>query len=281
VANAPEAAAAPAEPLRDLPTADEAPAVRPDAPAPAAAAGPQRRLSVTRRRTNASASVVPDWIETVPPLPHAGTLTAYPPPEPLFGRRTQRAILSALSETFVEEGDLDADRLTDMISTGRAIERLPRTIVPTLRRGVQLLLDRASGMDPYRADQTALVAQFDAVLAEDRFTVVDFVSCPTRAGRGFPGPRGRYQLPPRGTPILIASDLGIGGSLFDVREGDREWVTFAQWARQQGYSVVVLVPYQARRWPARLARAMTLIHWSERTTVRAVRKTLRRASVRQ
>lgn len=66
---------------------------------------------------------------------------AAPAPQ-LFPSMTRRAILSAALATPVPEGELDLDRIIDVLSDGRPIEALPRLPAPTLRRGAPVLIDR-------------------------------------------------------------------------------------------------------------------------------------------
>ena len=80
------------------------------------------------------------------------------------------------------------------------------------------------------------------------------------------------------TEYARVTDLGIGGPMLD-RERPRtaDWLAFARCALEAGHVLVAFVPYEATRWPRRLLRVMTLVHWSERTTVGAVRRALRDA----
>jgi hypothetical protein len=177
----------------------------------------------------------------------------------------------------VEEGDLDIERIIASVSTGEPLKYLPRLPVPTLRRGVQLLLDVGQCMDPFAEDQRGLVRALDDVLADDRLEVLSFNGCPTRGVRNESESNYRaWRPPPHGVPLLAVTDLGIGGPMLDrERPTTAEWLFFAHRVREAGYDIVVFVPYEATRWPRRLQSAMKLIHWSERTTVGAVRRALR------
>jgi hypothetical protein len=221
----------------------------------------------------------PVWLAKGDALGPASMAVPPPPPPPLFGPPRGRAILTATLATTVEEGDVDIDRVVRTLSERRPLGSLPRRPVPTLRRGVQLLLDIAAGMDPFRPDQTTLRDGLDDVLSDDRLEVLSFAGCPSR-GVG-PGARHSWrpwEPPPPGTPILAVTDVGIGGDPFDEdRASVGEWLEFAHRVRGDGYVLLALVPYEARRWPAVLTRAMTLLHWSERTTIGEVRRALRRA----
>jgi hypothetical protein len=232
---------------------------------------------VLRRAGSDNRIAPPSWLDDSDETLVAGQ---EPPPEqplPLFGRLWQRGILSAALATHVAEGDFDFDRIFDIVSERRMLEELPRLPVPTLRRGVQLLLDRAPGMDPFLLDQDALVRALDDILSDDRLEVLYFAGCPSR-GAG-PGTRSNWQKwkpPLPGVPVLIVSNFGIGGPPLDEeRASTGEWLEFIRRARAAGPRLVGLVPYHALRWPPAIARALTLLHWSERTTVGEVRRAQR------
>ena len=251
------------------------------ASASSSASGKGRTIVKTVKTATSSSPATtqrPVWLEqpgdSLGPAGHA----APPAPLPLFGPPRGRSILSAALATTVAEGDVDIDQVTGTIAERRPLRELPRHPVPTLRRGVQLLLDVSAGMDPYRADQQTLRKALDDILSDDRFEVVSFAGCPSRgAGSGAREQWSAWEPPPAGTPILAVTDLGIGSTPFDEdRASTAEWLRFAQRVRSEGFVLLALVPYEARRWPAALARAMTLLHWSERTTVGEVRRALRR-----
>lgn len=219
----------------------------------------------------------PTWVAAVPALEALDEPAADTPPPPLFDRVRRRGILSSALATCVDEGDLDMQRIMACASEGKPLAHLPRLPVPTLRQGVQVLLDVGEGMDPFAEDQRGLVLALDDVLADVRLEVLRFVGCPSRGVCGPSGSRYRaWQFPPRGVPMLVVTDLGVGGPTLDPARGtSAEWAAFAHRLRQAQHVLVGLVPYEATRWPMRLARSMTLIHWSERTTVGAVRRALR------
>jgi hypothetical protein len=231
-------------------------------------------------RSGSAAPVPPTWLEE----PGDVLGTAMPAGEAprkraLFNRVSRRGILSAALATLVPEGDLDIDAIVDIVGRGRALDRLPRLPAPTLRGGAQLLLDISAGMDPYLEDQQQILNALDDILADDRLDVLYFAGCPDRgAGRGPRDGWVPWTPPPRGVPVVVLSDLGIGGPVLDEdRATPAEWLRFAQRVQAEGHTLVALVPYDASRWPAALAREMVLIHWSERTTVGAVRRTIRHA----
>jgi hypothetical protein len=199
-------------------------------------------------------------------------------PEPLFGGITRRAVLTAVFATDVPEGDLDLELIIELVSARRPIPDLPRWPVPTLRQGVQLLLDLGQGMDPYANDRDSLADCLSDILPNDRISILHFVGCPNR-GCGS-GPRDDWlpwQPLIRGTPVVAVTDLGIGAAPFDSeRAQTSEWLAFASRLKAAGCPLAALVPYGADRWPPRLDRAMRLLHWSERATPRQMAHARRR-----
>jgi hypothetical protein len=200
-----------------------------------------------------------------------------PAPLSLFSRAQRRGILSAALSTYVDEGGIDLDTAIESLAALRPLTRVPRTLTPTLRRGAQLLIDRGAGMDPFLADQDGLIRQLGDILSEHRLEILYFMECPTRGvADRLGGRRWPWRAPPGKIPVLLVTDLGIGGPLFaEDRATVREWLHFSQIARGLGHTPIGLVPYEARRWPPLLARAMALLHWSERTTAGEVRRATR------
>lgn len=226
----------------------------------------------------------PAWIEAPGEVMGSAALERpAPPPKPLFGPPSGRAILTAALSTSVAEGEIDIDAIVGTLTEARPVLELPRRLTPTLRRGVQLLVDRGPGMVPFHADQAAFIDAIDDVLSDDRLEVLHFAGCPSR-GVG-PGPRSDWtdwSAPPPGTPVLAVTDVGLGGSPLDPDcSTPDEWLRFAHHVRDEGCALFALVPWEASRWPPALTRAMTLLHWSERTTVGEVRRAVRRAYERQ
>jgi hypothetical protein len=258
--------------------AAQPPAWRPSTPPPIEprAEGPARASRLVRTVTADSPAAPPAWVGDSEFLgPEA--LLPPPSPPPLFGRVQQRGLLSAALATPAAEGDVDVDAAVRTLAELRPLRRLPRRRVPTLRRGVHLLLDIGAGMLPFLQDQQTLVRALDDILADDRLAIRYFAGSPTRgAGSGDRDEWRTWRPPAAGIPVLVVSDLGLGGERFDEdRAGVDEWLSFAAAAGAAGHRPIALVPYEATRWPAALQRAMTLVHWSERTTAAAVRRALR------
>ena len=251
-------------------------------PERAALASQQPRLParLRRLRTGGGTAARPSWLDRPGDVLGPANAVGEPPRKrALFDRLSRRGILSATLATLVAEGEPDIDEVVRIVGDGRPLQRVPRLPTATVRAGAQLLLDIGSGMDLFLEDQQQIVDALDDILADDRLEVFYFAGCP---GRGVgTGPRADWlpwTPPPRGVPVVVLTDLGIGGPVLDDdRAGPAEWLRFARHVRSEGHPLIALVPYEASRWPPALARDLVVVHWSERTTVGAVRRTIRHA----
>lgn len=235
---------------------------------------------VTKIKAGTGRPPLPAWLaEPGEALGNPGVPEAPLEQTPLFARLSHRGILTACLATPAAEGEIDVEEIIANECEGQPLTALPRLPLPTLRRGAQVLVDLAPGLDPFQPDQRLLLAQLDNILADDRLEVLRFRHCPGRgAGKGPRRQWAAWKPPAAGTPVLLVTDLGIGVSLMDDEPATTvEWLRFGAEVRAAGCPLLALVPYEARRWPGALMRAITLIHWSERTTVRHVRRALRHA----
>ncbi|MFJ8108501.1 hypothetical protein [Streptomyces sp. NPDC096132] len=219
-----------------------------------------------------------DW-EGVPSLAEATAGQAAPAPQapPLLRPRSARAILnSALAVPDEQIGPVDIDTLVDAYAQHRVWTQLPRQPLPTLRFGVQVLVDLGDGMQLFARDQKQLLRQVQAMVGRERLDILYFSDSPLR-GSG-PGQRrswGPYRPPAKGTRVLLLSDLGVGGEPLRPRRASTEvWLRLAQVVRRAGCGMVALVPYPKHRVPRVLSSRMPVITWSERTTVSTVNSAL-------
>ena len=219
-------------------------------------AEPGARTRVTQT-TTAGPPPAPAWVSGPGPnsCGDTGWLTASTAAITL-SPRTERAILSAALGTYAEEGDLDMDRILESVAEKRALELTsPRQRVATLRRGAQVWSISGPGMDPYRQDVERLVAQLDSILADDRLTVAGFAGTPLRGLDTPAGERSPWSPPPAGSPVVLVTDLGIGGPLVsEDRAHPAEWLAFASGVRRSGHPLIAFVRYR-RGAGRRLSRA--------------------------
>ena len=204
-------------------------------------------------------------------------LGTVPEREPLLPRRGAATILQTLTARQTPEGPLDVPAIVDLLARRQVLDRLPREAWPTLRFGVQILVDLALPMQPFRGDQLQAAARLKTIAGPQRTSVVYFADVPAR-GAG-PGPRRTwrpYEAPERGTRVLVLSDFGLAGPPWHVPGGHPEdWRSFAGDLRRQGCDAVALLPVPAERWPRWLSALMPLVCWDRTATVGKVAAALR------
>jgi hypothetical protein len=227
----------------------------------------------------AAPSPAPDWLNTVSALaPRAGAAPEPKLSRPLFPKRQSRALLGTALATWDASGTPDIPQIVDRLARLQPITQLPVLMAPTLRRGAQILVDTSIAMAPFLLDVERVQTELRQQVTGQSSVVVHFKGCPLRPTQGPDGSeQPTWKAPPRGTPILMLTDLGIGGPpLSEERAGITEWLDFLKQARNNGSDVVALVPYPPRRWP-RLGRLMHIIHWDRRTTAAAIRNSARQS----
>lgn len=242
----------------------------------------QRRkpVSFTIAPVTTSTPQRPAWLDDDDLLdPPRDTSAPAAMPAPLLARRSSRAILSTAMATFTETNQIDLHALIDAEVNGRALQRIPRRIVPSLARGIQVIVDRGPSSLPFDSDQTLLVEQIRAVGGRETVSVVELD--PSRefiaasADNEWDDYFARYRPLPR-VAVVLVSDLGIARVPFEETATPDDWARFVGRLRAGGNPVVAFVPYGPRRWPPVLRRQLAMIQWDHRTTVQSVRRALRR-----
>ncbi|MFH8799742.1 hypothetical protein ACH4F6_09145 [Streptomyces sp. NPDC017936] len=199
-------------------------------------------------------------------------IEARPRLEPLFAPRSSRALLTSALTTTVPDGEPDIDVLVETFARGLPLTRLPRTPRPTLRFGVQLLVDLGESMQPYLRDQRELVRQITGLVGAELTHLCYFADLPTRGA----GPGGRhtwrpYRPPGAGTRVLIVSDLGVGSPLLSPRRASvTEWHHVLDDIARAGCSTLALVPCPVAWVPAAFAGLLSALTWDRTTTVGTV-----------
>jgi hypothetical protein len=236
---------------------------------------PRRRVESVLTPGNTSRNPAPQWLAAARYLETTEPAHIRPvmPLEPLFPSRTSRAILSGALATPSANGPLNLATVIEMLCRAEVIEELPRLSIPTLVRGVQLLIDRGESMQPFAADQAVLRAALARVVGRDRTEVLYFEGSPLwGAGTGPKDEWPEYQSPAPGTPVVVLTDLGIAQPPgIAGLAGASEWRTFGDTLARAGCPLLALVPYPQRRWPA-LSRSMTIVQWDRTTTAAVVRR---------
>lgn len=218
---------------------------------------------------------------SVPPLAASGADddSQSPPHEPLFFPRWTRAILSAGLATNSEVGDIDVDRVVNILARNQSLKTWPLLSIPTLTRGVQLLIDRSEAMTPFIRDQIRLHKEIVATVGSDRVTTLRFVGCPIRrAGAGAEPTWSEYEPPMSRAPVVLLSDLGIGRPRLGYeRAGENEWLKFIERVKKAKCPLLAFVPYDEARWPPALASRMSIIQWDRNTSAITVCNKLKHA----
>lgn len=221
----------------------------------------------------------PDWLAGVDPLPLPDPATAKPlyakEIERLFPPLITRAILSRLASAPAAVGEVDIAKLVETVATGRPLHGLPRRTVPTLAKGLDLLIDDGRGLDPFVNDLAHLVDDLRFAVGRDRLTIRLFRGCPSD-GLLAPGRTALFPyVPPlAGTPVLVVSDLGSSEShAQSIPVNAEAWVRFAGELRSRGNPLAVLMPGSPARLPAAMRRALTLIRWDRGTGARLTDRT--------
>jgi esterase/lipase superfamily enzyme len=215
--------------------------------------------------TSAAVPLWPSWLSNTRPFtPEAPTTVA--DPDPLLPRRTARGVLQALLATYTPGWRVDTPRAVALLARGAPIRAWPRHRDLSLARGVAMLIDTGPGLDPYRADVTALVRSLRTVLSKERLAIDVCPGWPPAIAA--PGERGWAPLP-TGTPVLVVSDFGLSSR----RARPEVWANFAAQLRHVGCVPVGLTPFPPLRWPPLLMRAFHLTYWDRSTTARMARRT--------
>ncbi|MER7420842.1 hypothetical protein ABT346_29355 [Micromonospora peucetia] len=278
VAVAPDAAAE----TDDDPAAQETPAAI-ETPAKATVTptgSPRRRPDDTLSRAEQLQSdITPELHWNVDPLPKQRPRTGPPPrPAPLLASRYAATILHLAVRQMVAEGDVDIASTVRRMSEARSMDALPRHRRPTLRFGVEILIDRGPGMQPYARDHEAVVEVVRQLVGPGRVAVRYFEAVPTRGIGSGPARTWRPYTPtPGGIPVLLITDFGIGGFAMDqFRAQAADWQRFFTVAHAAGIDCTALVPYPLARWPRWARSHVHMVQWDRRSRPTAAAPPTRR-----
>lgn len=262
-------------PIDEAAPASEVPADREARLEPEDQSGPEQQTvpsELVRLRSDGSRSPRRKFDVDALEAPTSGP-SAPRDPEPLFVARWTRGILGAALATM-DEGVIDLERAIDLVARLEPLTRLPIRPRPTLRNGVQVLLDRSEAMLPFYRDQASLARSLEGLIGPDRLTVQRFAGCPTR-GTGTRTPRTwtHYEPPRPRTPVLVVTHFGaIDAPLASDVASTAEWHAFASDVAAAGCPLVAIVPCAPARLPAGLPQAMRLVVWDRSTTARAAQR---------
>jgi hypothetical protein len=213
------------------------------------------------------------WLAEVPPLPHPGAAVRASGlrHEPLLDSRREAALLAELVATTMLRGRPDIGQMIRVVTTRRQIRAIPRRPRPTLAHGVQVLVDLGLGLRPFVRDRQDIEAALRRVVGST--VTVGWFMDDLANGVCLPGDDDLMPYEPAaGVPVLLISDLGIGGQSARTRWlRVEQLVKLSDRVRSQGSFVCALVPYSRPRWPVGLARRMAVVQWDRRATMATVR----------
>jgi len=217
--------------------------------------------------------VLPELIKRAQPISLDTKPTARTSREPIFAQRTERAVLSAAIGVQSATGHVDLEKIIDRLVRLKLIDELPRRPLPTLKYGVQLMLDRSESMRPFYEDLKRLEQRLKQISGGSSFSSDWFKGSPITPRRSQ-----KSQEPLKianSVPLLIATDFGIGAPLLSREQaGPGDWSGFARQARRKGCPLVALIPHKPKYWPDWALADFLCIHWNRSTTAGDLRKVI-------
>jgi hypothetical protein len=212
----------------------------------------------------------------VEPLEHSSAAHLQAPEYvPLLHQEWFRGIAGAMLATSQPSRDIDWRFLERRLVRGLPLEKLPWRSRPTLKRGVQVLLDCSESMQPFRRDGTELVASLGRLVGECRVRTWRFRLNPWQPARSqwkwlSPTPA-RFDAY---TPLLVISDFGIAGS---GATGLEPWLEALHQAELLRCPILALIPAPESSWPLWLRRVVPRAFvWDRETSAQSVRRELLR-----
>ena len=212
--------------------------------------------------------------------PYTAATWAEPAHDPLFDARWHREIAVAATAQLLPLGLVDVPALVDRAARNLPVVSVPRKRRWSVNRGVQLLIDGGSGMEPFRKDQSAFTTVVRSVVGPERVEVVEFDDAPLRGVFDTAtGVRRAYRPPLPGVPIVLLSDLGYGGRTGDgARATIREWQAFADTVSKPSRRIITFVPYPPQLIAPRLRRDVGAVYWDRSTAHRQIREVSKNAA---
>jgi hypothetical protein len=201
---------------------------------------------------------IPAW-RAVSPLPR-GTPSPKPLPAPLFPAMRERGLLAAAARTLRDDTGLDVPAVVEALARRILPRPLPRRRVPSLRGGVQLIVDDGAWMAPFADDLARLRVRLREVVgtALEELSVRELPPLVVTAARRAPRP----WAPPRpGTAVIVVSDLGRAAWRNGRAGPDAAWSALLADIESAGLAPVVLVPGHAARYRDRGVRRTLMLDW--------------------
>ncbi len=202
-----------------------------------------------------------------------------PEPRPLLRNEWFRGLISVMLATPRASRDIDWRILEKNLTNGRSLDSLPWRQQSTLKRGVQLILDRSESMQPFWHDEKELLIRLRGYLGSRNVKVswleIDrWLSIKSKLKWHSSSP---FQFSV-GTPLVIVSDFGIGEGLDGEGKEELEpWLPLLRMAKNHNCPVIALVPAPESFWPKILKQLIPYVFvWDYHTSIQSVRRLIGR-----
>src|SRR5262249_34259124 len=224
------------------------------------------RPTTLEQLADASPPETPAWYAEISPWDVVVPQRKLPVDLPLLHPDWSRAFLTDNLAQPDPSGPLDVERCITILASGQPLTRFPRLSRPTLRYGVQVLVDTSDAMILFHLDQRGVVEHIQQLYSSDKVEVLNFRECP---GRGVytdnPRQIRAYEPPPPETSVLILSDMGMAQPPLQLdRVHLQEWTDFLKRLTEVGVAIILLTPYAADRLPWALRVDTKPVYWDRR-----------------
>lgn len=237
---------------------------------------PSKLMPVARSRIK-----LPSWLNSPLSLERK-TQTSYSIsslPETLLSPNWTRAILSGALSTYDALGPMDIEYIVNHVSRAIPLMKVPKRPLPTMAKGVQVLIDKSEALEPFYRDEICIEIDITKVAGRDRTKILTFTGCPLWGVRTpLNWSKSDYYPPSNGTMVVVVTDVGIArSSRITQRAGISDWLKFTRIIHRAGCSLVALVPYPQKRWPKPLVSEMNIIQWDRKTSLNTIMHLMRKS----
>jgi hypothetical protein len=218
---------------------------------------PTRVDDLGREALGPGPAAVPSTTGTVPPGSAA--------PEPLLPPALARSSLLALATSRTPHGPIDLDRVVRAVVAGSGVTSVPRRWRRTTGRGLQLVIERRSGMLPFVHDVRRLEQGLADLLPGNGLRVIEFDGSPAELAPDDPALEHDERFIEPGTRVALVGSLGVGRGARDAFE----WRDLVSRLRLRGCPTILLAPVGEARQPE-VVRDLPVVVWDRGPDVGAL-----------